>query len=171
MLHNELYSTTKGGAGIVIHGIALRKDLGKVRQWLEAANKELGKVKGIRWLRKRKLLEEEGKKTSSVVIYLEKEVDVEKGPSASTRCCKISSIYRYGLNRQHENDRMRSMSQVWWVPFNVARYMGMAMRAQYTGPFGRHENGMMSVISYMWAQSTTIPWQNEVNFTGMLGLF
>ncbi|KAF8475511.1 hypothetical protein BDZ91DRAFT_788206 [Kalaharituber pfeilii] len=71
-------ATTKGGAGIVIHGIALRKDLGKVRQWLEAANKELGKVKGIRWLRKRKLLEEEGKKTSSVVIYLEKEVDVEK---------------------------------------------------------------------------------------------
>ncbi|KAF8438323.1 hypothetical protein BDZ91DRAFT_795596 [Kalaharituber pfeilii] len=71
-------ATTRGKAGIVIHGIALRKDLGKVKQWLEAANKELGKIRGIRWLRKRDVLEEEGKKTSSVVIYLGKEMDVEK---------------------------------------------------------------------------------------------
>ncbi|KAF8448626.1 hypothetical protein BDZ91DRAFT_803033 [Kalaharituber pfeilii] len=69
-------ATTKGKTGIVIHGIALRKDLGKVRQWLEAANKELGKISGIRWLRKRTTLVEEGKKTSSAVVYLEKETDV-----------------------------------------------------------------------------------------------
>ncbi|KAF8454102.1 hypothetical protein BDZ91DRAFT_768025 [Kalaharituber pfeilii] len=41
-------------------------------------NSELGKIRGIRWLRKRDVLEEEGKKTSSVVIYLGKEMDVEK---------------------------------------------------------------------------------------------
>ncbi|KAF8446574.1 hypothetical protein BDZ91DRAFT_787135 [Kalaharituber pfeilii] len=71
-------ATTRGGVGIVIHGIALRKDLGKVKKWLAAANESLGKIKGIRWLRKRNLLEEAGKTTSSVVVYLEKEVDVEK---------------------------------------------------------------------------------------------
>ncbi|KAF8451622.1 hypothetical protein BDZ91DRAFT_802642 [Kalaharituber pfeilii] len=71
-------ATTKGKSGIVVHGIALRKDLGKVKQWLEAANKELGKIVGIRWLRRRTILEEEGKKTSSVVVYLGKEMDVEK---------------------------------------------------------------------------------------------
>ncbi|KAF8461495.1 hypothetical protein BDZ91DRAFT_797953 [Kalaharituber pfeilii] len=71
-------ATIRGGVGIVIHGIALRKDLGKVKKWLAAANESLGKIKGIRWLRKRNLLEEAGKTTSSVVVYLEKEVDVEK---------------------------------------------------------------------------------------------
>ncbi|KAF8457371.1 hypothetical protein BDZ91DRAFT_786027 [Kalaharituber pfeilii] len=71
-------ATTSGGVGIVIHGIALRKDLGKVKKWLAAANESLGKIKGIRWLRKRNLLEEAGKTTSSVAVYLEKEVDVEK---------------------------------------------------------------------------------------------
>ncbi|KAF8469952.1 hypothetical protein BDZ91DRAFT_791911 [Kalaharituber pfeilii] len=68
---------TKGEAGVVIHGIPLRKDLGKVKKWLGAANRELGKVMGIRWLRKKSLLEE-GKQTSSVVLYLEKEVAIEK---------------------------------------------------------------------------------------------
>ncbi|KAF8460051.1 hypothetical protein BDZ91DRAFT_785532 [Kalaharituber pfeilii] len=63
--------------GIVIHGTALRKDLGKVRKWLEASNK-LGKTVGIRWLRKKTTLVEEGKKSSSVVLYLEKPTEVEK---------------------------------------------------------------------------------------------
>ncbi|KAF8460756.1 hypothetical protein BDZ91DRAFT_798635 [Kalaharituber pfeilii] len=71
-------ATTKRNVGIVVHGIALRKDLGKIKQWLQAANKDLGKITGVRWLRKRTLLEEEGKKTSSVVLYLEKETDVGK---------------------------------------------------------------------------------------------
>ncbi|KAF8455425.1 hypothetical protein BDZ91DRAFT_801379 [Kalaharituber pfeilii] len=44
----------------------------------KAANRELGKINGIRWLRKRTILEEEGKKTSSVVVYLGKETEVEK---------------------------------------------------------------------------------------------
>ncbi|KAF8464843.1 hypothetical protein BDZ91DRAFT_795335 [Kalaharituber pfeilii] len=50
---------------------AMRKDLGKVRGWLETSNPELGKTTGIRWLRKETTLREEGKKTSSVVVYLE----------------------------------------------------------------------------------------------------
>ncbi|KAF8446448.1 hypothetical protein BDZ91DRAFT_803533 [Kalaharituber pfeilii] len=68
----------QGGVGIVIYGIVLRKDLGKVKKWLSAANESLGKIQGIRWLRKQNLLEKAGKTTSSVVVYLEKEVDVEK---------------------------------------------------------------------------------------------
>ncbi|KAF8463064.1 hypothetical protein BDZ91DRAFT_796569 [Kalaharituber pfeilii] len=63
--------------GIVVHGIALRKDLGKVRKWLEASNK-IGKTVGVRWLRQKARLVEEGKKTSSVVVYLEKSIEVEK---------------------------------------------------------------------------------------------
>ncbi|KAF8462607.1 hypothetical protein BDZ91DRAFT_765154 [Kalaharituber pfeilii] len=63
--------------GIVVHGIALRKDLGKVRKWLEASNK-IGKTVGIRWLRPKTRLVEEGKKTSSVVVYLEEPTEVEK---------------------------------------------------------------------------------------------
>ncbi|KAF8452952.1 hypothetical protein BDZ91DRAFT_809209 [Kalaharituber pfeilii] len=63
--------------GIVVHGIALRKDLGKVRKWLESGNK-IGKTVGIRWLRSKTRLVEEGKKTSSVVLYLEKMIEVEK---------------------------------------------------------------------------------------------
>ncbi|KAF8438733.1 hypothetical protein BDZ91DRAFT_804261 [Kalaharituber pfeilii] len=69
-------STTQHG--IVIHGIALREDLGKVRGWLEASNKEIGKTRGIRWLRKKTTLMEEGKKTSSAVLYLETQKDVGK---------------------------------------------------------------------------------------------
>ncbi|KAF8453396.1 hypothetical protein BDZ91DRAFT_768216 [Kalaharituber pfeilii] len=60
--------------GIVIHGIALRKDLGKVRRWLEEDNKDMGKTAGIRWLRNKETLQEEGKKTSSVVLYLEEDI-------------------------------------------------------------------------------------------------
>ncbi|KAF8462031.1 hypothetical protein BDZ91DRAFT_797566 [Kalaharituber pfeilii] len=67
-------TTTK--TGIVVHGIALRKDLGKVRRWLEAANQELGKTTGIRWLRKKDTLVNEGKKTSSAVVYLENTTEV-----------------------------------------------------------------------------------------------
>ncbi|KAF8464853.1 hypothetical protein BDZ91DRAFT_763872 [Kalaharituber pfeilii] len=53
------------------------QDLGKVRKWLEASNK-LGKTVGIRWLRRKTILVEEGKKTSSVVVYLEKPIEVGK---------------------------------------------------------------------------------------------
>ncbi|KAF8454270.1 hypothetical protein BDZ91DRAFT_786594 [Kalaharituber pfeilii] len=67
-------TTTK--IGIVVHGIALSKDLGKVRRWLEAANQELGKTTGIRWLRKKDTLVNEGKTTSSAVVYLENHTDV-----------------------------------------------------------------------------------------------
>ncbi|KAF8434211.1 hypothetical protein BDZ91DRAFT_787341, partial [Kalaharituber pfeilii] len=56
----------------------VEEGLGEVKKWLAAANESLGKIKGICWLRKRNLLEEAGKTTSSVVVYLEKEVDVEK---------------------------------------------------------------------------------------------
>ncbi|KAF8445140.1 hypothetical protein BDZ91DRAFT_754035 [Kalaharituber pfeilii] len=64
--------------GIVIHRIALRKDLGKGRRWLEEANKDIGKTTRIRWLRRKTLLLEEGKKTSSAVVYLEKEVQIQR---------------------------------------------------------------------------------------------
>ncbi|KAF8471226.1 hypothetical protein BDZ91DRAFT_760900 [Kalaharituber pfeilii] len=64
--------------GIVVHGMALRKDLGKVRKWLESGNK-IGKTVGIRWLRSKTRLVEEGKKTSSVVLYLEKMIEVAWG--------------------------------------------------------------------------------------------
>ncbi|KAF8460093.1 hypothetical protein BDZ91DRAFT_799170 [Kalaharituber pfeilii] len=64
--------------GVVVHGIALRKDLGRIRRWLEEGNPELGKTIGIRWLRKKTLLLEEGKKTSSVVVYLEGGASAEK---------------------------------------------------------------------------------------------
>ncbi|KAF8459274.1 hypothetical protein BDZ91DRAFT_799924 [Kalaharituber pfeilii] len=40
---------------------------------MEAANQDLGRITGIRWLRKKQTLIEEGKKTSSVVVYLEEE--------------------------------------------------------------------------------------------------
>ncbi|KAF8446806.1 hypothetical protein BDZ91DRAFT_853675 [Kalaharituber pfeilii] len=79
--------------GVVVHGIALRKDLGRIRRWLEEGNPELGKTIGIRWLRKKTLLLEEGKKTSSVVVYLEGGASAEKAlismikgqPDATTR--------------------------------------------------------------------------------------
>ncbi|KAF8461747.1 hypothetical protein BDZ91DRAFT_797815 [Kalaharituber pfeilii] len=58
-------------SGIVVHGVALRKDLSKVRKWLEADIKVLGKTVGIRWLKKKTMLVDEGKKTRSVVVYLE----------------------------------------------------------------------------------------------------
>ncbi|KAF8460015.1 hypothetical protein BDZ91DRAFT_799380 [Kalaharituber pfeilii] len=64
--------------GIVIHGIALRKDLARVSRWLEESNPGLGKTRGIRWLRKKATLLEEGKKASSVVLYLETTADVGK---------------------------------------------------------------------------------------------
>ncbi|KAF8462453.1 hypothetical protein BDZ91DRAFT_797254 [Kalaharituber pfeilii] len=44
--------------------------LGRVRKWLEAGNAELGKTAGIRWLRKKSILLEEGKKTSSAALLL-----------------------------------------------------------------------------------------------------
>ncbi|KAF8457838.1 hypothetical protein BDZ91DRAFT_852265 [Kalaharituber pfeilii] len=69
---------TTSKQGVVVYGIALRKDLGKVRRWLEDGNPDLGKTVGIRWLRKKTLLVEEGKKTSSIVVYLEGETSVEK---------------------------------------------------------------------------------------------
>ncbi|KAF8470005.1 hypothetical protein BDZ91DRAFT_792006 [Kalaharituber pfeilii] len=69
--------------GIVVHGIALRKDLGKVRKWLEASNK-LGKTVGIRWLIRKTILVEEEKKTSSVVVYLEKPIEVGDLPDNTT---------------------------------------------------------------------------------------
>ncbi|KAF8441942.1 hypothetical protein BDZ91DRAFT_804024 [Kalaharituber pfeilii] len=69
---------TTSRQGIVVHGIALRKDLGNVRRWLEASKKDIGKTTGIRWLRKKTILTEEGKVTSSVVVYLEKPTDIGK---------------------------------------------------------------------------------------------
>ncbi|KAF8436421.1 hypothetical protein BDZ91DRAFT_804463 [Kalaharituber pfeilii] len=45
---------------------------------LEAMNKEVEKMRRIQWLRKRNVPKEEGKKTSSVVIYLVREMDVKK---------------------------------------------------------------------------------------------
>ncbi|KAF8465045.1 hypothetical protein BDZ91DRAFT_795192 [Kalaharituber pfeilii] len=69
-------TTTKHG--IVVHGIALGKDLGNVRRWLEASNTEIGKTTGISWLRKKTILLEEGKKTSSAVVYLETQKDIGK---------------------------------------------------------------------------------------------
>ncbi|KAF8458739.1 hypothetical protein BDZ91DRAFT_800157 [Kalaharituber pfeilii] len=64
--------------GIVIHGVPLRKDLEKCRKWLETENKEIGQSTGIRWLRKKTTLEEEGKKTSSVVLYTTTKVEIGK---------------------------------------------------------------------------------------------
>ncbi|KAF8457888.1 hypothetical protein BDZ91DRAFT_852239 [Kalaharituber pfeilii] len=64
--------------GLVIHGVALRKDLDKIRKWLESDNKELGETTGIRWLRKKTTLIDEGKKTSSVVLYLKTQREVGK---------------------------------------------------------------------------------------------
>ncbi|KAF8469493.1 hypothetical protein BDZ91DRAFT_792293 [Kalaharituber pfeilii] len=50
----------------------------KVRKWLESDNKELGETTGIRWLRKKTTLIDEGKKTSSVVLYLKTQREVGK---------------------------------------------------------------------------------------------
>ncbi|KAF8460721.1 hypothetical protein BDZ91DRAFT_413086 [Kalaharituber pfeilii] len=52
--------------------------LGKVRKWLESGNKRLGKTVGIRWLRRKAELIEEGKKTSSIVVYLEEETEIDR---------------------------------------------------------------------------------------------
>ncbi|KAF8440632.1 hypothetical protein BDZ91DRAFT_804153 [Kalaharituber pfeilii] len=38
----------------------------------------LGMIRGVRWLRKKAILKEEGKKTSSVVAYLETETKADK---------------------------------------------------------------------------------------------
>ncbi|KAF8454254.1 hypothetical protein BDZ91DRAFT_853038 [Kalaharituber pfeilii] len=59
-------------------GIALRKDLNNVQKWLEASNKDLGKIAGIRWLSKETILTGEGKTASSVVVYLEGQVRLDK---------------------------------------------------------------------------------------------
>ncbi|KAF8476773.1 hypothetical protein BDZ91DRAFT_843548 [Kalaharituber pfeilii] len=64
--------------GVVVHGIALRKDVARVRRWLETGNAGLGKTVGIRWLRKKSVLLEEGKKTSLVVVYLEDNTDIDR---------------------------------------------------------------------------------------------
>ncbi|KAF8446679.1 hypothetical protein BDZ91DRAFT_753091 [Kalaharituber pfeilii] len=61
-------TTTK--PGIVVPRIALRKNLGNVRRWMEADN-DIGRITGIRWLIKETTLREKGKKTSLVVVYLE----------------------------------------------------------------------------------------------------
>ncbi|KAF8468253.1 hypothetical protein BDZ91DRAFT_793128 [Kalaharituber pfeilii] len=68
-------ATNTSKSGIVVHGVALRKNLGNVQKWLESANKGLGKITGIRWLRKNETLVEEGKLASSVVVYLEECVE------------------------------------------------------------------------------------------------
>ncbi|KAF8456812.1 hypothetical protein BDZ91DRAFT_800905 [Kalaharituber pfeilii] len=49
-----------------------------VRKWLETGNAGLGRTVGIRWLRKKTLLLEEGKKTSSAVLYLEKQTELDR---------------------------------------------------------------------------------------------
>ncbi|KAF8461611.1 hypothetical protein BDZ91DRAFT_829588 [Kalaharituber pfeilii] len=78
-LHPSIHpGATTSKFGIVVHGIALRKDLGNVRRWMEAASKDIGKITGIRWLRNKGILNEEGKKTSSVVVYLEDMKEVER---------------------------------------------------------------------------------------------
>ncbi|KAF8460155.1 hypothetical protein BDZ91DRAFT_726399, partial [Kalaharituber pfeilii] len=64
--------------GIVVHGVALRRDLGKVQRWLGEDNKDLRKIVGVRWLRRKDLLVGEGKKTSSVVVFLEDQQDVDR---------------------------------------------------------------------------------------------
>ncbi|KAF8459262.1 hypothetical protein BDZ91DRAFT_799909 [Kalaharituber pfeilii] len=56
----------------------LRKNLDNVRRWLTADNKDLKKIVGIRWLRKKDILIGEGKKTSSVVVYLEDQQEIDK---------------------------------------------------------------------------------------------
>ncbi|KAF8457342.1 hypothetical protein BDZ91DRAFT_800593 [Kalaharituber pfeilii] len=68
-------NTTKR-QGIVVHGIALRKELGNVKRWLKASNQDMGKILEIRWLRKKATLVEEGKKTSSAVVYLETQTEI-----------------------------------------------------------------------------------------------
>ncbi|KAF8471099.1 hypothetical protein BDZ91DRAFT_791303 [Kalaharituber pfeilii] len=50
----------------------------KVRKWLESGNDRLGKTVGIRWLRRKTALLEEGKMTSSVVVYLEAATGVDR---------------------------------------------------------------------------------------------
>ncbi|KAF8465028.1 hypothetical protein BDZ91DRAFT_820932 [Kalaharituber pfeilii] len=64
--------------GILVHGVAVRKDLGNARRWLSADNKDLKKIVGIRWLRKKDLLIGEGKKTSSIVVYLKDHQNIDK---------------------------------------------------------------------------------------------
>ncbi|KAF8445456.1 hypothetical protein BDZ91DRAFT_853725 [Kalaharituber pfeilii] len=78
LTHPSSPGTTTPKEGIVGHGIALRKDLRNVRRWMEADNKDIGKITGIRWLRNKTILREEGKKTSSVVVYLEDTTEVDR---------------------------------------------------------------------------------------------
>ncbi|KAF8459235.1 hypothetical protein BDZ91DRAFT_851979 [Kalaharituber pfeilii] len=45
--HPSNPGTTTPKEGIVVHGLALRKDLRHVRRWMEADNKDIGKITGM----------------------------------------------------------------------------------------------------------------------------
>ncbi|KAF8450059.1 hypothetical protein BDZ91DRAFT_802861 [Kalaharituber pfeilii] len=68
---------------VVVHGIAVTKKLGKVREWMETANPWMGKIVAARWLVKKE--RREGKKASSVVIDLEGEVESDSQTPAKVR--------------------------------------------------------------------------------------
>ncbi|KAF8459155.1 hypothetical protein BDZ91DRAFT_799969 [Kalaharituber pfeilii] len=73
----------QSGRAVVVHGIAVTKKLGKVREWMEKANPWMGKIVAARWLVRKE--RREGKKTSSIVIYLEGEVESDSQTPAKVR--------------------------------------------------------------------------------------
>ncbi|KAF8475106.1 hypothetical protein BDZ91DRAFT_789355 [Kalaharituber pfeilii] len=83
---DKIPGTAKAVSTIVVNGLIILAIeltisdvyLGKVRKWLESGNDRLGKTVGIRWLRRKTALLEEGKMTSSVVVYLEAATGVDR---------------------------------------------------------------------------------------------
>ncbi|KAF8462827.1 hypothetical protein BDZ91DRAFT_733230 [Kalaharituber pfeilii] len=103
----------QSGRAIVAHGIAVTKKLGKVRDWMETAttsavttaNPWMGKIVAARWLVKKE--RREGKKASSVVIYLEGEVESDSQTPAKYDSClydwdRNSKVDRKGKRRDVE---------------------------------------------------------------------
>ncbi|KAF8457090.1 hypothetical protein BDZ91DRAFT_800682 [Kalaharituber pfeilii] len=94
----------QSGRAIVVHGIAVTKKLGKVRDWMENTNPWMGKIVAARWLVKKE--RREGKKASSIVIYLEGEVESDSQTPAKVRLSgKWYDSCLYDWDRNSKVDR------------------------------------------------------------------
>ncbi|KAF8469936.1 hypothetical protein BDZ91DRAFT_791871 [Kalaharituber pfeilii] len=99
----------QSGRAIVVHGIAVTKKLGKVRDWMENASPWMGKIVAARWLVKKE--RREGKKASSVVIYLEGEVELD----SQTPAKKIRTGRQFienGTGCDDEDVRPRALNMI-----------------------------------------------------------
>ncbi|KAF8471077.1 hypothetical protein BDZ91DRAFT_717626 [Kalaharituber pfeilii] len=101
---NKKKKKKKSGRTIVVHGIAVTKKLGKVRDWIETANPWMGKIVVARWLVTKE--RREGKKVSSIVIYLEGEVESDSQTPAKVRLSgKWYDSCLYDWDRNSKGDR------------------------------------------------------------------